>query len=314
MTRNIAAGIGLAEFPFGGADGFWRFVDLCEVGGVDSLWQTDRIISRTPILECMTALAAVAGRTRRIKFGVNVISLALRDPVLTAKQCATIDVLSGGRLLPGFGIGSPLGPEWAALHIDTSTRGAKTDEALEIIRRLWSEECVDFEGRHFRLTGACIMPRPVQPELPIWIGGSSPAAIRRTARFGTGWQAGLETPAQAAATIAAIKSGLHETGRSIDVDHYGAGIPFRFGRPDDPGMAAAFETYRTRSGRDPLEYFAIGDAAAIIGRIEQYVAAGASKFIMRPVGRGDDDVLTQTRLLIEQVLPQIATKWPRGWG
>ena len=81
-------------------DGFWRWVDLCEAGGIDSIWQTDRIVSRQPILECMTALAAIAGRTRRIKFGVNVVSLALRDPVLLAKQCATIDVLSQGRLLP----------------------------------------------------------------------------------------------------------------------------------------------------------------------------------------------------------------------
>ncbi len=146
MARSIAIGVGLMEFPFSSTDGFWRWVDLCEAGGVDSIWQTDRIISRQPILECMTALAAIAGRTRRIKFGINVVSLALRDPVLLAKQCATIDVLSQGRLLPGFGIGSPQGPEWQALHIDTTTRGRKTDEALEIIHRLWSEELGGFRG------------------------------------------------------------------------------------------------------------------------------------------------------------------------
>ncbi|HSU05015.1 MAG TPA: TIGR03619 family F420-dependent LLM class oxidoreductase, partial [Acetobacteraceae bacterium] len=218
MARSIAAGVGLAEFPFDGAAGFWRFVDLCEAGGVDSLWQTDRIISRAPILEGMTALAAIAGRTRHIKFGVNVLSLAMRDPVLVAKQCATIDVLSEGRLLPGFGIGSPVAPEWAALHLDTRTRGAKTDEALEVIRLLWTGETIDFEGRHFRVSGASITPRPVQPDLPIWIGGSSEAAIRRTARHGTGWQAGPETPEQAGAAIAAIKQALAETGRSIDLD------------------------------------------------------------------------------------------------
>jgi alkanesulfonate monooxygenase SsuD/methylene tetrahydromethanopterin reductase-like flavin-dependent oxidoreductase (luciferase family) len=143
----------------------------------------------------MTALAAIAGRTQRIKFGINVVSLALRDPVLLAKQCATIDVLSQGRLLPGFGIGSPQGPEWQTLHIDTATRGRRTDEALEIIARLWSQDSVDFEGRHNHLTGASISPKPVQPDLPMWIGGSSAAAVRRTARYGTGWQAGAETPA-----------------------------------------------------------------------------------------------------------------------
>ncbi len=190
--RKIAAGLGLAEFPFDTISGFWRFVDLCEAGGVNSLWQTDRIVSRTPILESMTALAAIAGRTRRLKFGVNVLSLALREPVLVAKQCATIDVLSEGRLLPGFGIGSPLAPEWASMGIETRTRGARTNEALEIIRRLWTQDAVDFEGRFFHLHQASISPRPATTELPMWIGGSSEAAIWRTAQFGTGWQAGPE--------------------------------------------------------------------------------------------------------------------------
>ena len=137
---SVGIGLGCAEFPFSGAAAYWRWVDLCEAGGVDSIWQTDRLVSRQPFLECMTAMAALAGRTRRIKFGMNVVSLAMRDPVLVAKQCATIDVLSEGRLLPAFGIGSPLAPEWAALGIDTRTRGRKTDEGLEIIRRLWRED------------------------------------------------------------------------------------------------------------------------------------------------------------------------------
>src|SRR5262249_55667973 len=104
---SIAVGLGLMEFPFRDADAYWRWVDLYEAEGVDSLWQTDRVLSSEPMLECMTAMAALAGRTRRIKFGINVVSLALRDPVLVAKQCATVDVLSNGRLLPAFGIGSP---------------------------------------------------------------------------------------------------------------------------------------------------------------------------------------------------------------
>ena len=190
MPRNVAIGLGLMEFPFDGVSGYWRWVDLCEAGGIDSLWQTDRMVSREPILECMSVMAALAGRTRRLKFGVNVVSLAFRDPVLVAKQCATIDVLSEGRLLPAFGIGSPLAPEWRTLNLDTKTRGRKTDEGLEIIGRLWREDQVDFDGVHYHLSGASIAPKPVQPDLPMWIGGSSEAAIRRTARFGTGWQAG----------------------------------------------------------------------------------------------------------------------------
>jgi probable F420-dependent oxidoreductase len=311
MPRNVAIGLGLMEFPFSGVAGFWRWVDLCEAGGVDSLWQTDRMISREPILECMSVMAALAGRTRRLKFGVNVLSLAFRDPVLLAKQCATIDVLSEGRLLPAFGIGSPLAPEWRTLNLDTRTRGRKTDEGLEIIRRLWREDAVDFEGVHYRLTGASIVPKPVQPDLPMWIGGSSEAAIRRTARFGTGWQAGGETPEDIGAVVAAIRAAAVAEGRPIDDDHYGAGIAFRFGRPDDPALGRMFEAYRKRTGRDPLRHFAIGDAEAIVERIAAFVAGGISKFILRPAARGDDEVLAQTRRLIEEVLPRVAARWPK---
>jgi probable F420-dependent oxidoreductase len=309
--RKVAVGLGLMEFPFSGAAGFWRWVDLCEAGGVDSLWQTDRLISREPILECLTTMAALAGRTRRIKFGVNVISLALRDPVLVAKQCATVDVLSEGRLLPAFGIGSPLAPEWKALAVDTQTRGRRTDEALEIIHRLWTEETVDFAGVHYRLQGASIAPKPVQPDLPMWIGGSSDAAIRRTAKYGTGWQAGAETPAQVAPIVARIRAAAADARRPIDEDHYGAGIPFRFGRADDAGVARAIEAYVKRTGNDPMQYFAIGDSAAVLDRIAAYVAAGISKFILRPLAKGDDDVLAQTRRLIDEVLPEVARRWPR---
>ena len=312
MARNIAVGIGLAEYPFATAGGFWRWIDLCEAGGIDSFWQTDRLVSRHPILECLTALAAVAGRTRRMKLGMNVLSLAMRDPLLAAKQCATIDVLSEGRMLPGFGIGSPLAPEWEALGLDARTRGARTDEALEVIGRLWTEERVDFAGRHFRMAGASIAPRPVQRELPMWIGGGSEAAVRRAARFGTGWQAGPETPEQAGAVIAAIKRALAETGRTIEEDHYGAGVPFLFGDPADPALRGAYDAYRARTGRAPGGYFAVGDAGTIVGRIGEYVAAGASKFILRPVARDEEAMLSQTRRLIEEVLPRVAALWPKA--
>jgi probable F420-dependent oxidoreductase len=308
---SIAVGLGLMEFPFSGAAAYWRWVDLCEAGSVDSLWQTDRLLSREPMLECMVAMAALAGRTRRLKFGINVVSLGLRDPVLVAKQCATIDVLSDGRLLPAFGIGSPRAPEWAALHHDTRTRGKRTDEALAIVQRLWREDGVDFAGEHYRLTGATISPKPVQANLPTWIGGASEAAIRRTARFGTGWQGGPETPPEARRIIAAIRAAAADAGRSIEEDHYGASFPYFFGRPSDPFLERAMAAYKRRTGRDAAGYFAVGDAEAIVARIAEYVAAGVSKFILRPLGGDDAEVLAQTRALIERVLPVTAARWPR---
>jgi probable F420-dependent oxidoreductase len=304
---SVAVGLGLMDFPFATGADYWRWVDLCEQGGVDSIWQTDRLVSKQPILECMATMGALAGRTRRLRFGMNVVSLALRDPVLLAKQCATVDVLSEGRLLPAFGIGSPQGPEWQALDIDTKTRGRRTDESLEIIARLWREDSVDFEGKHYRLRGASISPRPVQPELPMWIGGSSEAAIRRAARYGTGWQGGGETLQDAGRVVAAIKKAVVEAGRTIDEDHYGAAFPFYFGAASDGTVTGAMAAYAKRTGRDATGYFAIGDAAAIRARIGAYVAVGIEKFILRPVGSGDE-VIAQTRRLIDEVLPHIGGK------
>jgi probable F420-dependent oxidoreductase len=304
MTRKISIGVGLAEFPFSGPEAFWRWVDLCENSAVDSIWQSDRLIGREPFLETLATMAALAGRTRRLKFGMNVLSLGQRDPVLIAKQCATIDFLSAGRLLPAFGVGSDRSPEWEAMGLDPKTRGARTDEALEIIRRLWTEESVDFAGAHYRLKGATIAPRPLQAEPPMWIGGSSKAAVRRTARFGTGWQGGIDTPETTGRVVAEIKSALAAAGRTIDEDHYGIGFPFRFGRADDhPEIARTMKLYAQYGGIDPEAYFAIGAADSILAQMDRYIAAGVSKFILRPLGWGDEDMMHQTKRLIAEILP-----------
>ena len=102
-----------------------------------------------------------------------------------------------------------------------------------------------------------------------------------------------------------------EEGRTIDDDHYGAGIPFRFGAADDPALVPLFEAYKKRTGREPKDYFAIGDGEAIVARIADYVDAGVSKFILRPAARGDDEIMAQTRRLIDEVLPLVATRWPK---
>ena len=256
-------------------------------------------------------MAALAGRTRRLKFGMNVVSLAMRDPVLLAKQIATIDVLSEGRILPAYGIGSPRAPEWQALHLDTTTRGRVTDEALEIITRLFTGEPVTYQGRHFTLTNAQITPRPVQPNLPMWIGGNAEAAIRRTAKYGTGWQAGAETPAQIAPLIAAIRQASAAAGRPIDDDHYGAAFPFRFGNPADPSLDRLKAAYAKRTGQNPDDHFAIGDAQTILARISQYIDGGAQKFILRPLATSGEDTIHQTRLLIDHVLPEATRRWPK---
>jgi len=309
---TIGAGIGIANFAFEDARGFWRWVDLCDTGGVDSIWQSDRIIGTDPSLECMSVMAALAGATKRIKFGMNVASLGLRDPVITAKACATIDVLSGGRLLPAFGIGSARSRDYVATGTPTKGRGKRMDEGLEILSRLWSEPHVSFAGEHYRLDDATISPRPVQQPLPLWVGGSAAAAIERTARFGTGWQAGIETAAEVAPVIAAVKCRTRELGRTIDEDHYGAGFGFRFGSANEPIVARHLAGLTKLLGKPADGYVAIGGADEILARIDEFRAAGVHKFILRPIAFGTDDILRQTRHLIDEALPRIAALNRRG--
>ena len=145
----------------------------------------------------------------------------------------------------------------------------------------------------------------------MWIGGSTDAAIRRTARIGTGWQAGGDPPAEAGRVVAAIKAAARKAGRSIDEDHYGAGFAFHLGSRDAPAVTKAMDAYAKRSGRDAGHAFAIGDADTILARIAEYVDVGVSKFILRPLGGDDDTLLVQTRQLIEQVLPRAEARWPK---
>ena len=302
---SVGVGIGISELPFERARGFWRWVEMCEDSTVDSIWQTDRLITDNPMLESLTTMAAIAGATERLKFGVNVVALGWRDPLVVAKQCASIDFLSAGRLLPAFGIGTPRGEEWRATGRDTGSRGARTDEALDIISRLWAGEAVDYDGEHYRYRGARISPLPVQKRLPLWIGGDSKAAIRRTARIGTGWLAGFQSPDEVTPVVAAIKVAAKEAGRRIPDDHYGAGFHYRFGSWNDAPVTPRAETIVKRNARRPEDCMVIGDAAGMVERLERFVAGGVSKFVLQPVAAGDDDTLDQTRHLIDEVLPEV---------
>lgn len=310
---TVSAGLGIANYPFAAPRDFWHWVDLCDNGGVDSLWQSDRIIGRDPNLEALSVMAALAGGSRRLKFGMNVASLGLRDPVITAKACATIDVLSSGRLLPAFGVGSALSRDFSATATPTKGRGRRTDEGLEILSRLWSEESVSFDGSYYHLDDASISPRPIQQPLPLWVGGSAPQAIERTARWGTGWQAGIDSADQVAPVIAAIKARAAELGRRIDEDHFGAGFGFRFvgsgrfGNRDDAVVSRYRQILAERLGREPEGFLAVGGTERILALMKQFRAAGVHKFILRPIAADGDDFMEQTRLFIERLLPEVGT-------
>ena len=305
MAVRIGVGLGLGGFPFDTIDAFRRWLDVCEDSTIDSIWQSDRVISRDPALEPMTLLSVVAGATRRLKFGTNAVVLPFRDPITFARQCATLDHLSDGRFLPAVAIGRAEAPEWEATGRSPKGRGARADEALEVMTRLWSGEHVDFEGQHFSLKGATINPRPRQQPLPLWLGGASKAAIRRTARYGTGWLAPLQSPAEAGQTVAAIREESHRIGKPIPEDHYGATILFQIGpkgeasptKPAPSGAASAAMEARIDRMR------AIGDAETVLDRLRAFRENGVTKFIAIPIAKNADEMIEQCRLLAREVIP-----------
>lgn len=300
---SVSIGLGIDTFQFDNPTEFWQWLDICDQGGIDSVWQADFLVSDKPVLECMTTMAAIAARTRRLKFGMSVAAVGIRDPLVTAKACASIDYLSEGRLLPAFGLGSSQAYKNFHNVYPKQNLGHRANEALEIIARLWQQDSVSFEGKFFTLKDVSIHPKPAQYPLPLWIGGDSKAAITRAARFGTGWLAGFSTPEEAKATIEAIKTSANALGRYIPDDHYGAGFGYRFGHLNDDFLNEYMRNF-SQIFKRPAELFnVVGDANTIITKIRAYEAAGIPKLILRPVATDGKDVIEQTKSLIEHVLP-----------
>ncbi|MGB5758305.1 MAG: LLM class flavin-dependent oxidoreductase, partial [Acidimicrobiales bacterium] len=187
---GVAAGAGVVD----DAGAFFDLVDALDELGYDSIWVPDVIT--TPTLDPITALAAAAGRRRRLKLGTHLV-LPGRNPVLLAKQLATLDRVSQGRLLLLAVLGLRQPPELAAQGVAAADRPTMLEEMLHIMRTLWRGETLRFEGRHFRYDDVELAVRPLQDPLEVWLGGQVPAALRRCGRIGEGWMPGLCTPEEA---------------------------------------------------------------------------------------------------------------------
>jgi probable F420-dependent oxidoreductase len=269
----------------GGADFLWRLIDLCERTAIDSVWFSDRLSSPTPVPEPMTTMAAVAARTRRLKFGPSVLVAPFRSPVLAARQLAMLDYLSDGRVLPAVGIGVEQEREFLAAGVPFRERGKRTDEAIEIMRRCWAEPEVTFAGQFWRLDRISVSPRPVQQPMPLWIGGNSEAAMRRAGQLGDGWIPSFITPEQFRVGVDKTLTFATEAGREVPSDHFGTLVNFCLDR--DPAVARSLAMPfipRGRADAPTLEACtAFGPAELVSERLEQYVRGGGSKFVLRPM-------------------------------
>ena len=175
-----------------------RQIAWAETIGYDDVWLTEHHFCNDGHAPSILPLAAaVAATTKQIRIGTSVLLLPLHDAVRVAEDGATIDILSRGRFELGVGIGYRP-QEFDGLGFRTSDRAARTNEGLEIIRRLWEGETVDYDGAHYQIHGAVLQPRPVQqPRPPLWVGGFAPVAAKRAARLGDGYIGTGDMAAQA---------------------------------------------------------------------------------------------------------------------
>lgn len=293
-------GIQLPHFgPLASAQGTIDLARRAEELGFDSVWVGDHILYPpdvaarfgTEFYEAVTTLAFVAAATRRVRIGTAVLVLPYRNPLVLAKELATLDVLSGGRLTVGVGVGW-LEAEFAALGAPFGERGAATDEYVAIIRALWTEPRPKFSGRFFQFPEMLFSPRPAQqPAPPIWVGGDTDRAFRRAAELGDGWLPIWHAPTGRGFTPEALGrkvQELRDRGR-------------RAGRDASPTVAGLMPlAFADR--RPPAPQPLIGPPELLIDMLREYRDAGLEHVILSPYYGLDPMMLPRDLAEVERIL------------
>jgi probable F420-dependent oxidoreductase len=260
------------------AGSFAALVDALEDLGFDSLWLSERATG--PTLDPLVALGVAAGRTTTLKLGTSVQVLPGRNPVLLAKQWASLDVLSGGRALPAFGLGVVDPIEQQAFGVAREDRASRFDEALPLMRRLWTEDTVEHHGTWFDYEGVGIGIRPVQQPPDVWLGGRAPGELRRVGRLADGWLPSFTTPSEVAAGREVVADAAATAGRAIDPEHWGALVAYA---PTEVPPAVLELVAKRLPGVDPVEVVPVG-ADALRRTLEGFIAVGFSKLVPVPFG------------------------------
>lgn len=275
MKIRIGYGLGVNSLT-NDAERYGAFVDDLERLRFDSLWVSERVAGNSP--DPVVAMAFCAGRTQKLKFGMSVMVLPGRNPVLVAKELASLDRLASGRLLPAFGLGAPTLAEWGAFAVQRKERGVMFDEALPLIRRLWTEDEVTHDGRFYHFEKVSVRPRPTQSPPDVWLGGSAPSELRRVGRLADGWLPSFTTPAEVAKGMDTIKQVAAEHDREIEEEHYGVLVAYSRGELSDAYVAAA---RARRPEVDPADIVPT-TMSALKQRMQQFIDVGASKFVLIP--------------------------------
>lgn len=275
---KIRIGYGLGVRTHLNDTSFFDVVDALEDLKFDSLWVSERIGAEAP--DPVVAMSVAAARTKKLKFGMSVMVLPGRNPVLLAKQLATLDRMSNGRLLPAFGLGVADVAEQQAFGVERSTRAKLFDETLSVMRQCWTDDVVNHHGEHFTLSNLRVLPKPQQQPPEVWLGGIAPSELRRVARMADGWLPSFVTPNDAATGWATITAATRELGREIDPEHFGVLIPYALG--DVPEALMAGLAARRPDLADP-GVLVPNSWEALQQTIREFIAVGASKFVVLPI-------------------------------
>jgi probable F420-dependent oxidoreductase len=255
--------------------------------GFDSLWAGDHISYRNPILDIVVALSTFAAVTERVTLGAGIVLAPLRHPSVIAKEFASLDYVSGGRVILGVGVGGESEKDFEAVGVSPSERGARTDEAMRALRALFGESPASFAGRFFSFEGISIEPRPAQAGgPPLWVGGRSQAAIRRAATLGDGWIPIWVTPA-------AFARGLEELPPHVTP---AVTLPAHVGP-----KRRLYEHLRVRYAGDFGEhvvdrYCVAGTQDECAARIREYVDTGARHLVFNILELDDAERLAEVAL------------------
>ena len=259
-------------------DGFATVVDALERLGFDSLWLSERIGGNAP--DPLVGMAFAAGRTKKLKFGTSVMVLPGRNPIVLAKELATLDRLSNERLLPAFGLGVADPHEQQAFGVERGARAKLFDEALAVLRGSWAEGTLTHHGDQFHYDDLHVLPKPLQSHLDVWLGGIAVSELRRVGRLADGWLPSFVTPDDAARGRELIEAVLVENDRTIDNDHYGALISYSFGAI--PQSVIDLLAKRRPDLPDPTALIPQG-WDALLQTIDKFVAVGTTKFVILPI-------------------------------
>lgn len=274
---KVRIGYGLGTRTSLHDDRFGAVVDALERHRFDSLWVSERIGGPAP--DPLVAMSYAAGRTEHLKFGMSVMVLPGRNPVVLAKAMASLATMSGGRLLPAFGLGIVDPLEQQAFGVDRRERAAWFDEAMAVMRACWTGEPVVHHGDRFHYDGVRVQPAPER--MDVWLGGRAPSELQRVGRLADGWLPSFVTPADAAAGRTVIERVCSEHDREIEDDHYGVLIPF--GPAPEPVLALL----RTRRpDLDPAELVP-SSWDELVETIGRFVEVGTSKFVVLPLVEPD---------------------------